>query len=401
MKTIAIIVAAGRGARAARQGAGPKQYVALAGRTVLARSVTALLAVEAIDEALVVIHPDDMALYEAAMSELSAAHRTRLRPPVTGGDHRQASVSAGLEAIAATGGAGRVLIHDAARPLVQPQDIETLLAALDRTPGALLAAPVTDTLKRASSDQATIAGTEPRDHIWRALTPQAFAFDAILAAHRSARDGAATGFTDDASVAEAAGHAVTLVPSDPWNLKITTPGDFAVAERLVADQSAPWPDVRTGQGFDVHRFAAGQSVWLCGIEVPHTHALEGHSDADVGLHALTDAILGAIGDGDIGQHFPPSDPKWRGAPSEIFLADAVRRVREAGGHLSNVDVTLICEAPKVGPHRTAMQTRIAEITGLAANRIGVKATTSEGLGFTGRREGIAALAVATVMFPPG
>ncbi|MCB1511898.1 MAG: 2-C-methyl-D-erythritol 4-phosphate cytidylyltransferase, partial [Hyphomicrobiaceae bacterium] len=352
MRTIAIVVAAGRGLRASQHGAGPKQYVLLNGSSILTRSLMALLEADGVDAVLAVIHPDDQALYDASVRDLPARFRERVWRPVSGGADRQASVCAGLEAVAARGGAGKVLIHDAARPLAAPRDVEKLIGALERSAGAILAAPVTDTLKRASADGQSIAATVSREGHWRALTPQAFHFDAILAAHRAAASCARQDFTDDASVAEAAGLAVAIVPGDPWNLKITTPGDFAVAERLLAENAEPkaiecWPDVRTGQGFDVHRFTEGTSVWLCGVEVPHTQGLEGHSDADVGLHALTDAILGAIGDGDIGQHFPPSDPQWRGARSDIFLIDAVRRVTEAGGTLTNVDVTLICESPKI------------------------------------------------------
>jgi 2-C-methyl-D-erythritol 4-phosphate cytidylyltransferase/2-C-methyl-D-erythritol 2,4-cyclodiphosphate synthase len=256
---------------------------------------------------------------------------------------------------------------------------------------------VTDTLKRANPE-GTIIETLDRANIWRAQTPQAFHFPGILAAHRRAKAEGHDGFTDDAALAEWAGLEVSLVPSRSTNMKLTTPEDLTIAERLLAPLS-PFTETRTGSGFDVHAFAPGDHVWLCGVKVAHTHRLEGHSDADVGLHALTDAILGAIGDGDIGEHFPPSDPTWRGAASRVFLEDAARRVATLGGRITNVDVTLLCEAPKIGPHRAAMRESIAGMLGLETPRVGVKATTTEGLGFVGRGEGIAAMAVATVVLP--
>jgi 2-C-methyl-D-erythritol 4-phosphate cytidylyltransferase/2-C-methyl-D-erythritol 2,4-cyclodiphosphate synthase len=290
-----------------------------------------------------------------------------------------------------------VLIHDAARPLLTADLVSRLLAALDQTPGAIAADPVADTLKRAAAD-GTIAATVERAHLWRAQTPQAFHFEPILAAHRRAAEAQMMSFTDDAGLAEWAGLTVKLVASSSLNLKLTTAQDIALAERLLAPQARTL-ETRNGTGFDVHAFCAGDHVWLGGVKIPHTHGLSGHSDADVALHALTDALLGAIGDGDIGEHFPPSDPQWRGAPSRIFLADAARRVREKGAHITNVDITLLCEAPKIGPHRTAMRATIASILGIEPSRVGVKATTTEGLGFLGRREGIAALASATIATP--
>jgi 2-C-methyl-D-erythritol 4-phosphate cytidylyltransferase/2-C-methyl-D-erythritol 2,4-cyclodiphosphate synthase len=266
---------------------------------------------------------------------------------------------------------------------------------LQRVPAAIAALPLADTLKRAGPDGRHIAATLDRAGLWRAQTPQGFRYDAILKAHEAAAAAGREDLTDDAAVAEWAGIPVELVEGSEANVKLTTAEDMARAGMSV--NAAAVPDVRTGQGFDVHRFAAGDHVWLCGVHIPHTHALDGHSDADVGLHALTDALLGAIGDGDIGQHFPPTDPRWRGAASHLFLADAARRVRSRGGAISNVDVTILCEAPKIAPHREAMRARIAEILGLDVARVGVKATTTEGLGFTGRREGIAALATATVV----
>jgi 2-C-methyl-D-erythritol 4-phosphate cytidylyltransferase/2-C-methyl-D-erythritol 2,4-cyclodiphosphate synthase len=386
--TVAVIVAAGRGARARSKDGPPKQYRALGGVPVLAHSMRALAEHPSIDAVEVVIHGDDRDLYEAAARPFAA----RLLDPVLGGATRQDSVRLGLEALCAHT-PSRVLIHDAARPFLARDLISRLLDALEATPAAIAAEPVADTLKRALPD-GTIAGTVDRANLWRAQTPQAFLFDPILNAHRRAADAGKADFTDDAGLAEWAGLAVKLVPSASANMKLTTAEDFALAERLL---SPPLLEPRTGSGFDVHAFTAGDHVWLCGVKIDHTQSLLGHSDADVGLHAITDAILGAIGDGDIGQHFPPSDPKWRGAPSRLFLEDAAQRVRKLQGRIANVDVTLLCEAPKVGPHRTKMREAIAEILQIDVARVGVKATTTEGLGFVGRREGIAALASATVL----
>jgi 2-C-methyl-D-erythritol 4-phosphate cytidylyltransferase/2-C-methyl-D-erythritol 2,4-cyclodiphosphate synthase len=388
--TVAVIVAAGRGTRACGGAGPPKQYCTLAGAPVLAHSLRVLAEHPDVDAIEVVIHAEDRQLYEAAARPYAA----RLLDPVLGGATRQESVRLGLEALS-TRPPDRVLIHDAARPFLTRDLVSGLLAALDATPAAIAAEPVADTLKRADPD-GTIAETVDRADLWRAQTPQAFRFEPILSAHRRAAEADQTRFTDDAGLAEWAGLAVMLVPSSGANLKLTTAEDLALAERMLA---SPLMEARTGSGFDVHAFAPGDHVWLCGVKLPHTHRLEGHSDADVGLHAITDAILGAIGDGDIGEHFPPSDPKWRGAPSRLFLEDAARRVGALGGRIANVDVTLLCEAPKVGPHRSEMRRAIAAILGIDAGRVGVKATTTEGLGFLGRREGIAALASATVLLP--
>jgi 2-C-methyl-D-erythritol 4-phosphate cytidylyltransferase/2-C-methyl-D-erythritol 2,4-cyclodiphosphate synthase len=291
----------------------------------------------------------------------------------------------------------RVLIHDAARPFLSADLVTRLLAALDDHKGAIAAEPLTDTLKRATAD-GLIAATVDRASLWRAQTPQAFHFADILSAHRRAAEAGKDAFTDDAALAEWAGLAVQLVASAGTNMKLTTPDDFALAERLLGG-SAPQFEPRTGRGFDVHAFKSGDHVWLCGVRVPHTRSLEGHSDADVALHALTDAILGAIGDGDIGEHFPPSDPAWRGAPSRLFVEDALRRVRALGGRVANVDVTILCEAPKIGPHRAGMCRSIADMLQIDPSRVGVKATTMEGLGFVGRGEGIAAIASALILLP--
>ncbi|MEO1265757.1 MAG: bifunctional 2-C-methyl-D-erythritol 4-phosphate cytidylyltransferase/2-C-methyl-D-erythritol 2,4-cyclodiphosphate synthase [Pseudomonadota bacterium] len=390
----AVIVAAGRGSRMAeaRDDRAPKQYREIGGRPVLWHTVQAFSRREAISEVRVVIHGDDAHLYETCIGSGVA----KVGPAVTGGATRQISVRNGLEALGASP-PDVVLIHDAARPFVTSTDITKLIEAVARHGAAIAATPVADTLKRGGSvgggDGAAITDTVDRTGLWRALTPQAFAYVDIRAAHAAAAD--RDDLTDDAAVAEAAGLDVRLVATDPDNFKITTPDDLARAEARLS-QSSP-PDIRVGSGFDVHKFGPGDHVWLCGLKVPHDAALVGHSDADVGLHALTDAILGAIADGDIGAHFPPSDPQWKGAASDQFLAHAVQRVAARGGRLLNVDVTLVCEAPKVGPHRDAMRARIAEIIDLDIGRVAVKATTSEGLGFPGRREGIAAMATATVM----
>lgn len=390
--TAAVIVAAGRGTRAGGHGTVPKQYLPLAGEPVLAHSLRVLTAHPQIDVALVVYNLEDADLYQAATARFSH----RLLPPVEGGDTRQASVLAGLEALAARA-PDRVLIHDAARPFLTAELVGDVVAALDMNAGAIAAEPVSDTLKQAAAD-GTIVRTIDRTGLWRAQTPQAFRYDVILDAHRRAATAGRFDFTDDAGLAEWAGLPVRLVASSGRNMKLTTAADMELAERLLAPAAA-FLEPRNGTGFDVHRFAAGDHVWLCGVKIAHTHGLEGHSDADVGLHALTDALLGAIGDGDIGQHFPPSDPAWRGAPSRIFLADAAARVAKRGGRISNVDVTFLCEAPKIGPHRQAMREAIAEILGIGVERVGIKATTMEGLGYIGRREGIAAMASATVLLP--
>jgi 2-C-methyl-D-erythritol 4-phosphate cytidylyltransferase/2-C-methyl-D-erythritol 2,4-cyclodiphosphate synthase len=314
----------------------------------------------------------------------------KLGPPVNGGETRQASVLAGLRALAGPA-PDHVLIHDAVRPFVSADLISRVLAALAAAPAAICALPLADTLKRAGAD-GRIAGTLDRTGLWRAQTPQGFRFADILAAHEAAAAAGRTDFTDDAAIAEWAGLAVALVPGSEANAKLTTAEDLAMADRALAPA-----DVRTGIGFDVHRFAPGDHVWLCGVRIPHSHRLEGHSDADVALHALTDAILGAIGDGDIGQHFADTDPRWKGAASHLFLADALSRARARGGSIGNVDVTLLCEAPRIAAHRDAMRARIAEILQISVDRVGVKATTTERLGFLGRGEGIAAMATATVI----
>ncbi|MEM7748538.1 MAG: bifunctional 2-C-methyl-D-erythritol 4-phosphate cytidylyltransferase/2-C-methyl-D-erythritol 2,4-cyclodiphosphate synthase [Pseudomonadota bacterium] len=389
MTNAAVIVAAGRGSRATAATSGPKQYELLSDKTVLQHSIQPFLDHQSIDLVQVVIHPEDQSLYDQSVQA-----NPKILPVTVGGATRQASVLCGLMALQSTQPA-KVLIHDAARPFLKPSTIDQLLSALKTSPGAISALPVSDTLKSQTSEPtAKIAATIDRSALWRALTPQAFNYQAILAAHQAASSSTDLPFTDDASIAEAANIDVALVEGDPHNFKITTPGDLALARQLVAARPL---EPRVGQGYDVHKFTEGSHVTLCGIDVPHTHKLDGHSDADVAMHALTDAILGAIGDGDIGQHFPPTDEQWRGAASDIFLKDAVARVAAKDGRLSNVDVTIVCEAPKIGPHREAMRAELAKIIGIEIDRVGVKATTSERLGFTGRREGIAAMATATVL----
>lgn len=391
MQIAAVVVAAGRGIRALGTGSVPKQYVSLAGVSVLRRTLDRLIEHRQIAAVQVVIHPSDVALYEAATHGFEGP----LLPKVVGGDTRQASVLAGLDALAPFE-PDRVLIHDAARPFVDLDLIGRVLAGLDHHVGAIPALRVADTLKRAEAN-GCIAATVAREGLWRAQTPQGFHFKAIRDAHRKAIAEGVLDLTDDAAVAERYGLAVALVEGSERNRKLTTAEDLIVAERELA--GGVIPDVRTGTGFDVHRFAEGDHVWLGGVRIPHTQRLDGHSDADVALHAVTDALLGAIGDGDIGQHFPPSDPQWKGAASHIFLEDAARRVRARGGRIGNVDLTILCEAPRIGPHRDAMRSAIASMLGIDVDRVGVKATTTEQLGFTGRKEGIAAMATATVVLP--
>ncbi|MGL4395164.1 MAG: bifunctional 2-C-methyl-D-erythritol 4-phosphate cytidylyltransferase/2-C-methyl-D-erythritol 2,4-cyclodiphosphate synthase [Hyphomicrobium sp.] len=390
MRIAALIVAAGRGSRAG--GALPKQYAALGRGTVLSRAVQAFAEQAQIADVRVVIHGDDRALYEASLAPGTRA----LGPPIIGGATRQQSVLAGLEALAAATPPDIVLIHDAARPFVAPDVIARVIDAARSHGGAIAAEPLADTLKRASAD-GTIAATLERDGLWRAQTPQGFRFADIYDAHRRAAAAGLTTLTDDAAIAEWAGLPTALVTGSARNVKITTPEDLAMAE-YASSGSAPM-EARIGSGFDVHRFKAGDHVWLGGVRIAHTHGVDGHSDADVVLHALTDALLGAIADGDIGQHFPPSNARWKGAASHIFVTFARDRVAALGGRIVNVDVTILSEAPKVGPHRAAMQAAIAGMLGIAANRIGIKATTMEQLGALGRGEGLAAMVSASVMVP--
>jgi 2-C-methyl-D-erythritol 4-phosphate cytidylyltransferase / 2-C-methyl-D-erythritol 2,4-cyclodiphosphate synthase len=371
MTTAVLIVAAGRGSRFG--GDGPKQYATLAGQPLLRWAAEAFLAHPAVSSVCCVIHRHDGAAYAAATAGLALA------APVVGGATRQAALPEPPD---------RVLIHDAARPLLFSGVIDRVLSALAEHNGAIPALPVVDTLKQAGSDHCIVA-TVPRAGLWRAQTPQGFRFACILAAHRAAPH---DDFTDDADLLQAFGQSVELVEGDEALLKVTTAADLSRLEALLAGTR----EMRTGFGYDVHAFGPGNHVSLGGIRIPHDKGLAGHSDADVGLHALCDAIYGALADGDIGHHFPPSEAAWRGADSAQFLEHAVGRVAERGGRIMHLDLTLVCERPKVGPHRDAMRTRIAAIAGLALDRVAVKATTSEKLGFTGREEGIAAHAVATI-----
>ena len=385
MSDAALIVAAGRGVRAG--GDLPKQYRRINGQTVLWHTVNRFIAHDAVAMIQVVIHPDDQSYYEQALGSL--LQNPQLLPPTPGGATRQDSVRMGLRALQPHA-PEKVLIHDAARPFVSGDLISRCLAfAAD---GAIAALPVVDTLKKADLG-GMIASTVDRTDLWRAQTPQAFRFSSILGAHESAQG---EDLTDDAAVAQTAGLNVTLIDGENDNFKLTTEADFKMAERLMKAINL---ETRIGQGFDVHRFSTGDCVTLCGIVIPHDRGLQGHSDADVGLHAITDALLGAMGDGDIGTHFPPSDDKWRGSPSHIFLAHAADLLREKQGRVVNIDVTLICEAPKIGPHAHRMREKIAEILAVDSHRVSVKATTTERLGFTGRGEGIAAQALATIALP--
>jgi len=386
----AIIVAAGRGERASAGGdPEPKQYRKLHGEAVLSRTIRAFLGNAEVNWVLPVIHPDHAQRY----ADLRLTH-DRLLPAVTGAASRQGSVLAGLQAL----GPKRpdfVLIQDAARPLTSPRVISGVVAALASAEAALPVVPVTDTIKR-SLDGRTVAATEDRNTLFAAQTPQGFRFPQILSAHlratRMPRE-----FTDDAAIAEWAGLTVALTPGDTQNIKITHPEDFARAERLLGGGQAM--ETRIGSGFDVHPFEPGDAVWLGGVKIAHTHKLKGHSDADVALHALTDAIYGALGEGDIGSFFPPSDPQWKGAASSIFLAHAAGLVAERGGRIVNLDLTIVCEMPRIGPHVAAMKAAIAGICNTTPSRVAVKATTSEELGFTGRREGIVAMATASIELP--
>ncbi|WP_442772832.1 bifunctional 2-C-methyl-D-erythritol 4-phosphate cytidylyltransferase/2-C-methyl-D-erythritol 2,4-cyclodiphosphate synthase [Paenirhodobacter enshiensis] len=377
MTTAVIIVAAGRGTRA---GEGePKQWRPLAGEAVLLHTLRAF---QGMGRIVVVLHPDDMARAAALFGGLATL--------VAGGADRAGSVRNALDTLEGSE-VTRVLIHDGARPLVPAQVIRDVLAALDTAPAAAPALAVTDALWLGTDGH--VAGTRDRSGLYRAQTPQGFRFPEILAAHRAHPGGAA----DDVEVARAAGLAVAIVPGSEDNLKITWPGDFARAETILAARKGQNMDIRTGNGYDVHAFTEGDHVTLCGVKVPHGKGLLGHSDADVGMHALTDAIYGALAEGDIGRHFPPSDPQWKGAASEIFLDHAAKLAAARGYRVSNCDVTLICERPKIGPFALDMAATLARIMGIAADRVSVKATTSERLGFTGREEGIAAIATVTLI----
>ncbi|WP_375255268.1 bifunctional 2-C-methyl-D-erythritol 4-phosphate cytidylyltransferase/2-C-methyl-D-erythritol 2,4-cyclodiphosphate synthase [Yoonia sp.] len=377
MRTAAIIVAAGRGTRAG--GDLPKQWQHIAGKPVAAYAIAQFASHPKIHDIVLVLHP-----YDIATDRWPRGFDITV---VEGGETRAASVAAGLAAVDRQ--TSHLLIHDAARPLVTHELIDRILGALETHEGAVPALAVTDTLWYGADGQ--VQGGQPRDGLFRAQTPQGFALDPLRRAHAQSSGDE----TDDVAVARAAGLDVAIVAGDEDNIKITTPADFARAERLLGNAM----DIRVGNGYDVHRFGPGNAVWLCGVAVPHTRSLKGHSDADVGMHAVTDAIYGALGMGDIGQHFPPSDPHWKGAASHIFLEHAVALAAEQGYQISNADCTLVCEFPKVGPHQAQMKAVMAAYMGLQSDRISVKATTSERLGFTGREEGIAALATVTLVKP--
>jgi 2-C-methyl-D-erythritol 4-phosphate cytidylyltransferase/2-C-methyl-D-erythritol 2,4-cyclodiphosphate synthase len=385
-KVAAVVVAAGRGLRAG--GDLPKQYRQILGEPVIRPSLATLARHGAISAVQPVIHPDDAALYRPATEGLA------LLPAVHGGASRQASVCAGLEALEPLAPA-LVLVHDAARPFASETLITRAIAAAQTSGAAVPVIPVADTVKTVDAT-GVVTGTIDRAHLRLVQTPQAFGFTALLAAHRKARAAGRDDFTDDAALAEWAGLAVTTFEGEAGNVKLTTNDDFSRAE---ARKLATLSDVRTGFGFDVHQFGAGDHVTLGGVRIAHGQGLSGHSDADVVLHALVDAILGALSDGDIGVHFPPTDPQWRGASSDRFFAFAVERLRKRGGRIAHLDVTIVCETPRIGPHRDAMRAKIAEIAGVPIERVGVKATTSEKMGFTGRGEGMVAFANATVRLP--
>jgi 2-C-methyl-D-erythritol 4-phosphate cytidylyltransferase/2-C-methyl-D-erythritol 2,4-cyclodiphosphate synthase len=386
-RVAAVIVAAGRGERAG--GDVPKQYRAIAGVPMIRPTLQAFLDHQLIGAVQPVINASDEDLYRAATAGLQ-----RLLEPVPGGATRQASVRAGLEALAAHR-PELVLIHDAARPFLTGALVERAVAAGKAAGAAVPGVVIADTVK-AIDETKTVVETLDRSRLRIVQTPQAFAFDLILDAHRRAAKAGLDNFTDDAALAEWAGHRVGVFDGEAGNVKVTTNDDFTRAEIL---HLAGLADVRTGNGFDVHAFADGDHIMLGGVRIPHSRGVIGHSDADVALHALVDAILGALADGDIGTHFPPSDPQWKGASSDRFLAFACERVRARGGMIAHLDVTIVCEAPRVSPHRDAMRARIAAIAGIAVGRVAVTATTSEKLGFTGRGEGIVAMATATIRLP--
>jgi 2-C-methyl-D-erythritol 4-phosphate cytidylyltransferase/2-C-methyl-D-erythritol 2,4-cyclodiphosphate synthase len=387
IRVAAVVVAAGRGTRAGLDF--PKQYKELGGTPMVRASLCVFTGHPEVDLVLPVIHPEDAARFAAAAAGLALAE------PVAGAATRQGSVRAGLEALAAAA-PEIVLVHDAARPFSSQALVSRAIAAAGKSGAAVPGLPVTDTVKLVDGE-GRVEATLNRAALRTVQTPQAFAYPALLDAHRRAAREGREDFPDDAALVEWAGLKVTVFEGESRNMKMTTPEDFARTER---DAGAALGDVRTGIGYDIHAFdSAGDGVWLGGVKIPHDRKLSGHSDADVALHALVDAILGALADGDIGVHFPPSDETWRGASSDRFLAFAVDRVRQRGGMVSHLDVAIVAEAPKVNPHRDAMRARIAEIAGISIDRVGVKATTNEKLGAIGNREGIAAYATATVRLP--
>ncbi|MFY8039430.1 MAG: bifunctional 2-C-methyl-D-erythritol 4-phosphate cytidylyltransferase/2-C-methyl-D-erythritol 2,4-cyclodiphosphate synthase [Bosea sp. (in: a-proteobacteria)] len=392
--TVMLIVAAGRGVRA---GEGlPKQYRHLAGVPVLTHTLRASLASEAIDRVQIVIHPDDRALHDDAVARLSEEQRLIIKPVAIGGATRAASVRQGLAALADLPDETLVLIHDAARPFLSPSLIERARAAASQHGAAIPVLGVTDTVKEVDAAGLVIA-TLDRSALRTVQTPQAFRLGLIRGAHAAAEAQSRDDFTDDGAVIEWHGNTLATFPGDSGNLKLTHPEDFVRTESWL--EPAPPMLTRVATGYDVHAFGPGEHVWLAGVRVPHDHGVIAHSDGDVALHALCDALFGVIGDGDIGVHFPPSDPQWRGASSDRFLAFACERVRQRGGIIDHLDLSIVCERPKIGPFRAAMQARVAAIADIPVDQVGLKATTSERLGFTGRSEGLAALATVTVRLP--
>jgi 2-C-methyl-D-erythritol 4-phosphate cytidylyltransferase / 2-C-methyl-D-erythritol 2,4-cyclodiphosphate synthase len=386
----AVIVAAGRGVRAGADM--PKQFRPIGGAPMVRRSLLAFVDHPKINAVQPVIHPDDVAIFQASSAGIETL------PAVFGGATRQASVRAGLEALADRS-PDIVLVHDAARPFASATLVSRAIAAAEKSGAAIPALPVNDTVKTVDA-AGIVGGTVDRSTLRLVQTPQAFTFATLLDAHRRAAAGGREDFTDDAALAEWAGMKVSVFAGEPGNIKVTEAGDFARAEAMqVSAQFSQLGDIRTGSGIDVHAFGPGDYVTLGGVRIPHSQALTGHSDADVVLHALTDAILGALADGDIGVHFPPSDVRWRGASSDRFLAFALERLAKRGGRVAHIDINIVCEAPRIGPHRDAMRAAIARLAGIDAGRVAVKATTSEKLGFTGREEGIVAYATATVRLP--
>ena len=383
-----VVVAAGRGSRMG--GDLPKQFRSIGGEPMIRQSLVMLAEHPEVGPVQPVIHPEDVAKFQSSATGLN------ILPPVFGGATRQGSVRAGLEALARRR-PDIVLIHDAARPFASAALVSRAIAAAERSGAAIPALPVTDTVKTVDAE-GCVDKTLDRNALRLVQTPQSFAFPALLAAHRRAAEAGREDFTDDAALAEWAGLKVSVFAGEPGNIKITNPDDFARAE---AAQFSNLGDIRTGTGIDVHAFGPGDHVTLGGVRIPHTQALTGHSDADVVLHALTDAVLGALADGDIGVHFPPSDPQWRGASSDRFIAFAIDRLGTRGGRIGHIDINVVCEAPRIGPHRDAMRANIARLAGIDASRVAVKATTSEKLGFTGRGEGIVAYATVTVRLPWG
>jgi len=387
-----VIVAAGRGERAGSPKEGPKQYRAIGGLPVICQTLDVFTTWAKATHIVIVIHPDDEALLANA---LHAALPNTAITVTHGGATRQQSVLAGLRNLR-DAGVTHVLIHDAVRPFINPALLDRIAAEFQTGAEAVLpAVAVADTLKRGEAG-GYVTETVSRDGLYSAQTPQAFRFNPILAAHTAAESAGRSNFTDDAAIAEWAGLPVRLVEGSPHNIKLTTQRDIAMADEKL--NRTALPDVRTGNGYDVHQLIAGDGVTLCGVFIAHDQTLLGHSDADVALHALTDALLATCGAGDIGDHFPPSDPQWKGAASRIFLEHAARIVRDHGGTIMNADISLIAEAPKVGPHRLVMRENLADMLGIALERCSVKATTNEKIGFVGRREGIAAIATATVVF---